>query len=158
MTICYDCKTLFILILNRSFGKLVCKCYPNKKLCTLKQPLIIISASFSKVKLKKKRVLNCCVLEWYYQRHRSSCIYFFLILTYSKHEMWSYCVRVGHASEKYEISIQIHIAISTQIKFPDNMLSTRGEMIKFKIMFILYRLTNLSMEDIWINIFRVSVG
>ena len=54
--------------------------------------------------------------------------------------MWSYCVRVGHASEKYEISIQIHIAISTEIKLPDNMLSIRGEMIKLKIIFILYRL------------------
>ena len=64
--------------------------------------------------------------------------------------MWSYCVRVGHASEKYEISIQIHIAISTQIKFPDNMLSTRGEMIKFKIMFILYRLTQIIMNGIMI--------
>ena len=64
--------------------------------------------------------------------------------------MWSYCVRVGHASEKYEISIQIHIAISTWMTLPDNILSTRGEMIKFKIMFISYRLirTNFSMEDI----------
>ena len=58
--------------------------------------------------------------------------------------MWSYCVRVGHASEKYEISIQIHIAISTEIKLPDNMLSIRGEMIKLKIIFILYCLIRIT--------------
>ena len=140
ITIYYDCKHCLLLFLINLLENWYVNVIQTKKLCTLKQPLIIISASFCKVKLKKKRVLNCCVLEWYYQRHRSSCIYFFLILTYSKHEMWSYCVRVGHASEKYEISIQIHIAISTWITLPDNILSTRGEMIKFKIMFILYRL------------------
>ena len=56
-------------------------------------------------------------------------------------------MRVGHASEKYEISIQIHIAISTEIKLPDNMLSIIGEMIKLKIIFILYQLIRITCNN-----------
>ena len=55
----------------------------------------------------KKRVLNFVLcLKEYYQRHRSSCINFFLILTYSNEKTHTRG-QADHASEKDEIPISM---------------------------------------------------